>query len=68
MTLFVEKQEDWQSIAAIGGPVVDPMILRCGEVFLRGSANSYDQNSAWDLLSKNIHALGTFFDRLILEI
>ena len=67
MTLFVEKQEDWQSIAAIGGPVVDPMILRCGEVFLRGSANSYDQSSAWDLLSKNIHALGTFFDRLILE-
>ena len=67
MTLSVEKQEDWQSIAAIGGPVVDPMILRCGEVFLRGSANSYDQNSAWDLLSKNIHALGTFFDRLILE-
>jgi len=67
MTVFVEKQEDWQSIAAIGGPVVDPMILRCGELFLRGSANTYDQNSAWDLLSKNIHALGTFFDRLILE-
>lgn len=66
MPLLVEKREDWQSIAAIGGPVVDPMILRCGEVFLRGSANSYDQKSAWDLLNKNIHALGTFFDRLIL--
>lgn len=67
MTLFVEKPEDWQSVAAIGGPVVDPMILRCGELFLRGSANTYNPPDAWDLLDKNIHALATFFDRLILD-
>jgi hypothetical protein len=67
MKLVVEKAEDWQTIAAIGGPVVDPMILRCGELFLRGASEARDSGGAWDLLSKNIHALGAFFDRIILD-
>jgi hypothetical protein len=67
MPLVIEKQDDWQAIASIGGPVVDPMILRCGEFFLRGSANAPNQADAWDLLTKNMHALSSFFDRLILD-
>jgi len=73
MKLSVEKPEDWHAIAAIGGPVVDPMILRCGEIFIGGANGApnqmlaWDQAAAWDLLTQNIHALSTFFDRIILH-
>jgi hypothetical protein len=67
MTVIVETRNDWLAIAALGGPVVDPMILRCGELFLRGAAGVHDTGAAWDLLTRNIHALGTFFDRLVLD-
>lgn len=43
------------------------MILRAGELFLRGAAGARDLAAAWDLLTKSIHAIGTFFDRLILD-
>jgi hypothetical protein len=67
MKLTVKSQQDWLGIAALGGPVVDPMILRCGEVFLCGAGGVQNQAAAWDLLTMNIHALGTFFDRLVLN-
>lgn len=67
MALVVENAKDWEAIAAIGGPVVDPMILRCGEIFLRGASEAQDPAGAWDLLSKNIHALSAFFDRIVLD-
>ena len=67
MKLTIEKPADWHQIASLGGPVVDPMILRAGELFLRGAAGARDPAAAWDLLTKNIHAIGTFFDRLILD-
>jgi hypothetical protein len=73
MKLSVEKPEDWHAIAKIGGPVVDPMILRCGEIFIGGANGApnqmvkWDQAAAWDLLTQNIHALSTFFDRIILH-
>jgi hypothetical protein len=67
MPLTVQTDNDWNAIAAIGGPVVDPMIVRCGELFLRGAANAQNNAAAWDLMDKNIHALGTFFDRIILD-
>ena len=67
MKVTVEKPNDWLAIAKLGGPVVDPMILRCGELFLRGAAGARDAGEAWDLITKNIHALGTFFDRIILD-
>jgi hypothetical protein len=47
--------------------VVDPMILRCGELFLRGAAGAGNPGAVWNLMTMNIHALGTFFDRLILD-
>jgi len=67
MKVSIEKPDDWPAIAKLGGPVVDPMILRCGELFLRGAAGVTDADAAWDLMTKNIHALGMFFDRLILD-
>lgn len=67
MAVKVEKPDDWSEIAGIGGPVVDPMIMRCGEVFLRGRIGAIDEWGARDLLLQNVHALGTFFDRLILD-
>jgi hypothetical protein len=67
MTITVEERDDWLKIAALGGPVVDPMIVRCGELFLRGASGARDPGAAWDLITRNIHALGTFFDRLVLD-
>src|ERR1700691_5809707 len=65
--ITVSKPEDWLSIAALGGPVVDPLILRCGDLFLRGAGGVADVNGAWDFLTRNIHALSAFFDRLVIE-
>ena len=67
MPLSLSKMEDWQLIARLGGPVIDPMVLRCGEIFLSGAQGATDPYSALDLMRQNIHALGMFFDRLILS-
>jgi len=67
MTVTVGGPGDWGAVEQIGGPVVDPLILRCGELFLRGAKGVADVNAAADLLTRNIHAVGTFFDRLILD-
>jgi len=67
VTITIEKEADWTAIKQIGGPVVDPMIVRCGELFLRGAKGAQDPNAAWDLLTQNTHALGTFFDHIILD-
>lgn len=67
MSLTIEKSDDWLAITKLGGPVVDSMIVRCGELFLQGAGGVRDAGAAWDLLTMNIHALGTFFDRLILD-
>ena len=67
MPLNVEHAKDWEAIAGIGGPVVDPIIVRCGELFLRGAEGASNPADAWDLLTRNVHAIGTFFDRLIIE-
>jgi hypothetical protein len=67
MKITVQTQKDWLAIAQLEGPVVDPMILRSGEIFLRGAAGARDPSAAWEFLAMNLHAVGTFFDRLILD-
>jgi hypothetical protein len=67
MAVKVESTEDWQKVSQIGGPVVDPMILRCGEVFLLGPNATANESDEWALLDINLHALGTFFDRIVLD-
>ncbi len=61
MILTIDKPEDWQEIAGIGGPVVDPMILRCGEIFLEGANGASNTPESWYILQQNLHAVGTFF-------
>ena len=36
MPVLVDTADDWQKVSQIGGPVVDPMILRCGDIFFSG--------------------------------
>src|SRR5271166_5383168 len=67
MAVTIDNLEDWEKVAKIGGPVVDPMILRCGDVFLRGPGRTTNDCDEWNLLETNLHALGTFFDRVVLD-
>jgi len=62
--ITVNSNEDWLAIAGLGGSVVDPLILRCGELFLRGAASA---ETARPFLKQNLWALSTFFDRIVLD-
>ena len=69
MTLqTVAKLEDWSSLSKQGlDTVVDPMVIRCGEFFLKGAAGVQDANAVWEFLRRNVHSLGMFFDTIILQ-
>lgn len=65
----LESTSDWNELRNMGlGVVVDPMVFRSGEIFLKGSSGSYSSKDAnWDVLSHNLHSIGAFFDALILN-
>ena len=68
MNYKVIAASDWPKLAAQGlTTVVDPMIYRCGEMFLGGAKSSGNADTTWTLLKANIHGIGVFFDRLILD-
>lgn len=68
MTILIEKEEHWQALADQGlQTVVDPMVYRCGELFLKSARGVADPDETWKLLDANVHAIGMFFDALILE-
>lgn len=68
MTYRVVAPSDWSKLAEAGlKTVVDPMIYRCGEVFLGGAKAVGDPHARWSLLKANLHGIGMFFDRLILD-
>jgi hypothetical protein len=79
MPVFVNTVDDWQKVSQIGEPVVDPMILRCGEIFLRGPDvvpgqilpprlyGALSRFDVWQLLEVNLHGIASFFDRIVLE-
>lgn len=79
MPVLVNTADDWQLVSQIGGPVVDPMILRCGEIFLRGPDVAPGQilppqphgavglPDVWQLLEVNLQGIATFFDRIVLD-
>lgn len=68
MKYEITSASDWQNLVADGlTTVVDPMIYRCGEIFLAGAKSASNPEDAWSLLDKNIHSVGMFFDRLILD-
>lgn len=64
----VTSANDWSTLSVKGlDTVVDPMVLRCGEFFLKGAAGAPDAEQAWNLLSRNVHSIGMFFDAIILQ-
>jgi len=47
--------------------VLDPMVVRCGELFLKGAGGAEDREKVWDLLNTNTHAVAMFFDSLVVD-
>ncbi len=68
MAIAIKDTSDWKMLREQGlETVVDPMVVRCGELFLNGISNISEPNSTWELLSSNLHSVGSFFDALILN-
>lgn len=75
-TIRIERFDDFAMLARDRlGTVVDPMVFRAGELFLRGRKGlrqqprqlPLDDEAAWDFLDKNLEALRFFFDVLVLH-
>ncbi len=68
MSISINENSDWKNLAAQGlRTVVDPLVFRCGELFLRGAQQVSSPNAVWELLNVNLHSIGMFFDALILN-
>jgi hypothetical protein len=66
MTIRITSSADWAKLKEDGlTTVLDPMIFRCGDLFLKGNPGEAS-DEIWDLLNKNMYALALFFDYLIL--
>jgi hypothetical protein len=73
----IEGSGDWRRLIERNlTTVIDPMVYRAGEIFLRGrsgralgntTAVPLEETRAWDFLDKNLLALGFFFDAVILN-
>jgi hypothetical protein len=64
----ISTEADWRALSRQGlTTVVDPMVVRCGEFFLKGAAGVAEAGQVWPLLEKNIHSVGMFFDAIILQ-
>lgn len=74
-TISIETDADWENIRANEriNVVVDPMVFRTADVFLRGAAGVAQSpepkhpETMWAAISANIDSLCVFFDSLILE-
>lgn len=68
MSIQIETMEAWRKLRDEGlTTIVDPMVFRCGEIFLKGAGQATNPDESWKLLEANLHAVGMFFDRLILD-
>jgi hypothetical protein len=72
--ITIDTARDWEKIPAEGlNVVVDPMVFRTADVFLRGlsglarSSEPKHPGTMWSAISSNIGSLCTFIDTLILE-
>lgn len=76
-TIDIANNQDWDKLIDRKlTTVVDPMVFRAGEIFMRGSSGKaigdarrvpLQPERARDFLDKNLLALGFFFDALILN-
>src|SRR5262245_12955879 len=68
MAIEIDGESGWATLQSSGlGTVVDPMVVRCGELFLKGAAGAKKPNEVWSVLTANIQAIGMFFDTLLLN-
>jgi hypothetical protein len=67
MTVNILSPTDWKSLRQQGlTTVVDPLVFRAADVFLRGAPDEGDEQ-LWRAISKNIDALTVFIDQLMLH-
>lgn len=76
-SIEITQDADWRRLIDRNlTTVVDPMVLRAGEIFMRGLSGQafggapmspLDAAAAENFLDKNLLALGFFFDALILN-
>lgn len=68
MKIAIKETSDWQKLRKQGlETVIDPMVFRCGELFLKGVSNAPVPDKIWNLLTANLHAIEMFFDSLVLN-
>jgi hypothetical protein len=72
--IYVQSDDDWSRMRGQGlTTVVDPLVFRTGDVFLRGRRQitttdpDKDTEAVWKALEANIGSLATFFDLLVLQ-
>lgn len=72
--IYIESDDDWSRMRGLGlTTVVDPLVFRTGDVFLRGRRRitatdpEKDTEGVWKALKANIGSLATFFDLLVLQ-
>jgi hypothetical protein len=72
--IYVQCEKDWSLLLDRGlTTVVDPVVFRTGDVFLRGrkriAETAPDKNAEelWNALETNIGSLAAFFDMLVLR-
>lgn len=72
--IVVQSPDDWNLVRQRNlGVVVDPMVFRTADVFLRGAAGALQSpemvapEDKWRAISANVGSLCAFFDTLILE-
>ncbi len=72
--IYIQSDDDWSRMRDRGlSTVVDPMVFRTGDVFLRGRKRitatdpGKDTEALWRALEANIGSLATFFDLLVLQ-
>jgi hypothetical protein len=68
MAIKISNHEDWSKLTGQGlKTVVDPMVFRSGELFLKGSKGVDHPEETYELLNKNIQAIGMFCDSMVLN-
>jgi hypothetical protein len=66
--IAIKSESDWTLLSELRATsVLDPMVVRCGELFLRGSGEAADKETTWNFLENNTYAVAMFFDRLVLD-
>jgi hypothetical protein len=65
--IVIADAADWSKLGT-GDVIIDPMVLRYGEVFLAGAANAGEQaHEMWRAIAADVGGLLLFFDQIMLR-